>query len=177
MYLIKYLKRTSLHIGLCLLLTCFANVASAQFEFNLVNLQQNGLTIRFDVTFGTTVTGVQRVLPTIQINNINSEDIESFMAQTNYQCESFTNFRIFPSRKNTVIYQFCMGEGTRETLELKLNNPDMRKNITITSGGGISMENLPPGSTFEFGIRNILRLTVNPVVLIRSKVFLEGPLQ
>ncbi len=171
MYLIKYLKRTSLHIGLCLLLTCFANVASAQsFELNLANLQQNGLTIRFDVTFGSTLTGVQRIVPLISINGINDDDdIRSFEPLSNLQCSTdFFNVR----RTGTRLYQFCLGEGTRATLELKLKNPNTTKNIVI-SIAGISSENLssPPSR----GIGIFLRPTVNPAIRVRSKVFLEDP--
>ena len=183
MYLIKCLKRTSLHIGLCLLLTCFANVASAQsFELNLANLQQNGLTIRFDVTFGSTLTGVQRITPLIEVEG-NDVNIRSFMLLSNLQCTNFNNdnndnsVRELPSTTNAKLYQVCLGEGTRATLELKVQNPDMPRNITIRFSGSNSSQNLPRGSTVRQGPFSTLMPTVDPAILIRSKVFLEGPLQ
>jgi len=92
MYIMKYLQRPSLHIGLCLLLVCSVNVASAQFVVNLSEPQTNGLTIRFDVNFGGSVTGDQRIIAQIRIDDIDLEDIRSFMPLSNQECKNFNNF-------------------------------------------------------------------------------------
>ena len=168
----KYCQHTLLRMVLCLLLVCSANVASAQtFAPTLVDPQVNGLTVRFALNFGRSVTGNQRLLPRIRITGINSDEITSFMPLSSFQCSGFNN--IVQNIPNPPEYIICMGGGTRGTLELKVKNPDAAKNIAIQLRS-VNAENISESVLDNF---NTLNVTVNPTIFIRIKAFLEGALQ
>ena len=81
-----------------------------------------------------------------------------------------------PGNPNPPTYNVCMDAGEQDaTIRLELNNPSNTTKTIAVSVGCV-------GANIAAGVRrdpnrSVLNFTVGPAIFIRSKVFLEGPLQ
>ncbi len=172
----KYLQHILLHIGLCLLLAS-ANLASAQtlVTLNLENPQTNGLTIQFTISLTSPLAKNQQLGVLIRIAGVSGSEISNFNVITNNNDCPNGNFMLIPNF-TPPRYQICMNSGARSVrVQFRVNNPETSKTITVTLVS-VGNSGFPGGLTTMFNPRS-LDFTVNPAILVRSKVFLEGPLQ
>ena len=173
----KYLRRYLIHAGLCLLLVCSANVTSAQV---IASLEKGSITdtpttrtITFNINLSEQLMGDEAALVQIGLGNVLEGEVGS-VSPENYMVTGCSRFlSAFP------IYNLCMDDGEQNvTLQLILNNSfDRRKTITVSLVGFSFFLSRPIAE----GVRrdpnkSVLRYP-GTAIFIRSKVFLEGPLQ
>ena len=164
----RYCQRALLRISFCLLLVCSANVASAQTA-SLSAPQTDGLTIRFTINLPS---ALDSTIATafIQIDGISLSDIRSVSSNNNGCNPSVIKFQDDPLQ-----YLICARNTLSQGVELTLNEPNRPTTMTVTLRS-ISENYMSSVDTNN----NTLPFTVNPInprIRIRSKVFLEGPLQ
>ena len=170
----KYLRRYLYYAGLCLLLVCSANVASAQIVVGLSAPSLNvGPTIQFNVNLSDRLMSNQSVLSQIVFENVSPSEI-SVRLLTDYTTgDRCPNGPFRTAAGNPLQYLLCMDAGEQDvTIQLKLDN-------SLTTTRTITIFIVP---TQNVGIRtdtgrSVLNFIVHPPVRLRSKVFLEGPLQ
>ena len=182
----KYLRRYLLHAGLCLLLVCSANVASAQSEQIVVSLEAVSTTqtlvsrtIDFTVSLSRPLTGNEVLFSQIAPSfNVLKGEIESVSLLTDYtvtsrNCLLFGRLHI---NSGTTARNLCMDVGEQNaTLRLVLNSSfDRRKTITLTLFINNFLNITPAPQTDPDA--SVLRYP-GPAIFMRIKVFLEGALQ
>ena len=179
----KYLQRYLIHAGLCLLLVCSANGASAQVVVSLSAPSTDvGPTLRFTVSLSSRLMGDDFLTAQILFDNITSNDgsarlLTDFMVSSRTCMTTEAQFGRFPQISlDPLGYQFCIDAGEKDlTIELKLDNSLNTTRTVMVSifvggvAGGVGLARDPDRSTLNF--------IVHPPVRVHSKVFLEGPLQ
>ena len=169
MYTMRYCQRALLRISFCLLLVCSANVAFAQTA-SLSAPQTDGLTIRFTINvpsaLNTPGSNVQ-----IRIDGISLKDINGSLSAMGASGCGFSVIELETGDDPSPQYLICMRNAQSQGVELTLNEPNRPTTMTVTLLN-IS-DNYPENTNI---INNTLNFTVNPLIRIRVKVFLEGPL-
>ena len=186
----KYLRYYLIRAGLCLLLFCSANGASAQMDGNdeplvasleMVSISTNtsvGLaTIDFKVNLTRLLTGSEFLIYPIVFLGVPSDGGE-LNANHEARCGVLRPLSK-NSRDGTLLYFICVDNGEKDvTLSLTLNSLfDRRKTITITLLGNFdrTLTNVPEG--VQRDPSNFALSYPGTAIFLRSKVFLEGPLQ
>ena len=175
----KYLRRYLLHAGVCLLLVCSANVASAQLVGRLesVSTTQTSVsrTIDFNFNLSSQLTGDEILGAQIAFSNVLESEIERVSILTNYTISN--NVCGVRDEYNFPLLSLCMDAGEQNvTLRLVLNSSfDRRKTIIISLGGLFSLRGIT--ENIERDPDNSVLRYPGPAVFMRIKVFLEGPLQ
>ncbi len=173
----KYLRHYLIHAGLCLLLVCSANVTSAQV---IASLEKGSITdtpttrtITFNINLSEQLKVNEAAFVQIRLDNVLEGEIASASAES-YMVTGCVRFSFsFPR------YNLCMDDGEKNvTLQLILNNSfDRRKTITVSLETFSPFGNRPIAEGVRRDpINSVLRYP-GTAIFIRSKVFLEGPLQ
>ena len=164
MYTIRYCQRALLRISFCLLLVCSANVASAQTA-SLSGAETDGLTISFTINLPSILSGT--AFSELHIDGVGSKDIRRDSAMGASGC----NASIRSIQDDPLIYLICTSNTRSVRVELTLNEPNRPTTMTVTLDS-ISSNYM---SSVDMN-NNTLNFTVNPLIRLRVKVFLEGPL-
>ena len=174
----KYLRRYLIYAGLCLLLVCSANVASAQVVVGLESVSTTqtsaGRIIEFKISLSRPLTGNERVFSNIQIDNVLSSQILRSGTVIDYMRSTCTISPFSFASSNPLTFLSCLDAGGQDTtIRLELNNSfDTRKtiiiSITTAIGGDVDAREDPNNSVLRYP---------GTAVFIRTKVFLEGALQ
>ena len=188
----KYLRYYLIRAGLCLLLVCSANVASAQMDGNdeplvasleMVSISTNtsvGLaTIDFKVNLTRLLTDGEFLIYPIVFLGVPSDGGE-LMDPPNHEARCGVLRPLGESsRDGTLLYFICIDGGEQNVrLRLTLDNSfDRRKTITITLLGNFdrTLTNVLEG--VQRDPSNFALSYPGTAIFLRSKVFLEGPLQ
>ena len=167
MYMIRYCQRALLRISFCLLLVCSANVASAQTA-SLSGAETDGLTIRFTINLPSALDNLVANAH-IQIDGISLSDISS-VSSNNGGCGPDV-IPLETGDDTSLQYLICTRNTLSQEVELTLNEPNRPTTGTVTL--------LDIASRYMSSVdtnNNTFNFTVNPLIRIRVKVFLEGPL-
>ena len=173
----KYLRRYLIHAGLCLLLICSADVASAQMPvvYGLSAPRTNvGPIIRFNVDLSRQLKGNEAISCSADLSNVNLSEVVGASLVDPHSISTCPI--LFNPSIPALTYNVCMDAGEQgAAIRLELNNPS---NTTKT----IAIEIACAGVNIAAGVRrdpsrSVRNFTVGPAIFIRSKVFLEGPLQ
>ena len=170
----KYLQRGLLRIGLCLLLVCSANVAFAQGDqvVGLSDPSTSNSIITFTINLPSELN-----LPTanaqIQINGVSSNEISVSATGDDNDCP--LAFRVVRVSESPPRYQICTDSRPSVIVTLALNDPDRVGTVTVRFIGFSENYMTPIDRVNEEN--RALKFVINPFIFIRSKVFLEGPLQ
>ena len=181
----KYLQRYLIYAGLCLLLVCSANGASAQVVASLTAPSMDvGPTLRFNFELSRPLRGNEFLSTQIVFNNITADD-GSARLLTDYTVSrescvlterNFGRFERFIT--NPLGHVICIDAGEqRLTIELKLDNSLNTTRTIMVSMFLVGGLNSIAGGIEQDPDRSTLNFIVHPPVRVRSKVFLEGPLQ
>ena len=187
----KYLQRYLIYAGLCLLLVCSANVASAQSEQLVVSLESGSTTqnlvsrkIDFSVNLSRELTGSEALGIQIVFENVSSNE-GSVRLLTDY---TFSNPNLCPAGSfrrfstDPIIHILCIDADEQDVaMRLEFNNSfNTRKTITISIFLAVGQTTITNAEGAELDPNNsVLSFTVTPppTIFIRTKVFLEGSLQ
>ncbi len=170
----KYLQRGLLRIGLCLLLVCSANIAFAQGDqvIGLSDPSTGNSTITFTINLPSVINTPGTTAQT-QINGVSFNGIKRLSAMTDNQCD---NASVIPFRKRAFPeYSICTEGRPSVRVELELNDPDTVGTVTVRLLTFTDNYMTPIDRVNEEN--RALKFVINPFIFIRSKVFLEGPLQ
>ena len=169
MYTMRYCQRALLRISFCLLLVCSANVAFAQTA-SLSAPQTDGLTIRFTINVPSAIdnSGASVI---IKIDGISRNDINGSVSAMGASGCGYSVFRLETGDDTFLQYLICMRNAQSQGVELTLNEPNRPTTMTVTL---LNISDDYPENTNT--INNTLNFTVNPLIRIRVRVFLEGPL-
>ena len=174
----KYLRHYLIHAGLCILLVCSANAASAQVMVGLGDVSTTrtsmGLTIiDFNVELDRRLMDSEVLV--IQIANFDIDSRGSITVPTMYMPTNCSAGRLTRLRDDAVWYRICMDAGDEQDVPIRLalgSSSDTLKTIEISVGidnSSTVSAQLVPGN-------NVLSIP-GTAIFVRSKVFLEGPLQ
>ena len=132
-YLIKYLQRVSLYIGLCLLLVCSANVAFAQQDrvIGLSDPSRDGATVRFTINLPSIVyRTAQHAHAFIRIDGIDASEIINLTGPSpDIRCGRNPFGQLI--RNNRIFYRICTSGVQSVELELELDPDTTIENLTI----------------------------------------------
>ena len=175
----KYLRRYLIRAGLCLLLVCSADGASAQVLVGLGDVETTrtsmGRTIiDFNVNLSRRLMDSEVLV--IEILSFDIDSRGSITVETDYAPTNCSIDRITRLRDDTVWYRICMDAGDEQDLPIRLalgSSSDTLKTIEIA----FSISNSRSTVSAQRDSDNDILSIPSTAIFIRSKVFLEGPLQ
>ncbi len=178
----KYLRRYLIHAGFCILLVCSANGVSAQVVVSITTQTEVGRVIDFNLNLSRQLMTSEVLGLQFQFKNVSySEATATVVTRYTVSSQTCMNSEMSPGRfprigLNPLAHDLCIDGGVnKQDLALKLilsNSFDTRKTITI-SIRILNDRNINGGA--ELG--NSVLSYPGTAIFVRSKVFLEGPLQ
>ncbi len=168
----KYFRYYLIRAGLCLLFICSANGASAQVMASLGMVSTTTFTINFSISLSEQITGSNFADYPIVFFGVSLAE-GNILDAPGYTACGQTNPLTRTNLRGQLTYRVCIDAAASEndiTLRLTLNRPfDRRQTIRI--------ELFDADDRFQRDPNNFALLYPGTAIFIRSKVFLEGPLQ
>ena len=169
----KYLRYYLIRAGLCLLLFCSANGASAQIMVSLEMVSTTTFTINFSISLSERITGSNFVDYPIVFFGV--PQTEGRLDPVGYTACGQGNPLTRSNFEGNLSYNVCIDANSgidadsENNITLRLSSFDRRRTIRI--------ELMDADDRFQRDPNNFALSYPGTAIFLRSKVFLEGPLQ